>query len=41
MELKLLYAVRNVEGVVKLLDYFEKEDSFIFVLEHPSDFKDF
>eukprot|EP00092_Neocalanus_flemingeri_P033413 GFUD01036329.1.p1 GENE.GFUD01036329.1~~GFUD01036329.1.p1 ORF type:complete len:347 (+),score=101.27 GFUD01036329.1:74-1042(+) len=40
MELKLLCAVRNVEGVVKLLDYFEREDSFIFVLEHPSDSKD-
>merc|ERR1719477_525653 len=40
MELKLLYTVRNVEGVVKLIDYFEREDSFIFVLEHPSDCKD-
>ena len=40
MELKLLVAVRNVEGVVKLLDYFEREDSFVFVLEHPSDSKD-
>merc|ERR1711936_47568 len=40
MELKLLCSVRNVDGVVKLLDYFEREDSFIFVLEHPSDSKD-
>jgi proto-oncogene serine/threonine-protein kinase Pim-3 len=40
MELKLLCAVRNVEGVVKLLDYFEREDSFMFVLEHPCDSKD-
>ena len=40
MELKLLYTVRNVRGVVKLIDYFEREDSFIFVLEHPSDSKD-
>jgi len=40
MELKLLCAVRNVEGVVKLIEYFEREDSFIFVLEHPSDSKD-
>ena len=40
MELKLLCTVRNVEGVVKLIDYFEREDSFIFVLEHPSDCKD-
>jgi serine/threonine protein kinase len=40
MELKLLCAVKDVDGVVKLLDYFEREDSFIFVLEHPSDSKD-
>merc|ERR1712013_560317 len=40
MELKLLFTVRNVRGVVKLIDYFEREDSVIFVLEHPSDSKD-
>ena len=40
MELKLLCAVRNVEGVVQLLDYFESEDSFSFVLEYPKDSKD-
>ena len=40
MELKLLYTVRNIEGVVKLFDYFEREDSFIFVLEYPSDSQD-
>jgi serine/threonine protein kinase len=40
MELKLLSAAKNVRGLVKLLDYFEREDSFIFVLLHPSDYKD-
>jgi len=40
MELKLLCTVRNVQGVVNLIDYFEREDSFIFVLEHPCDSKD-
>jgi len=37
LELKLLCSVRNVEGVVKILDFFEREDSFIYILEHPSD----
>ena len=40
MELKLLWSVRHVKGVVKLLEYFEREDSFVFILEHPSDSKD-
>ena len=29
--------MRNVEGVVKILDFFERDDSFIYILEHPSD----
>ena len=37
LELKLLCSVRNVGGVVKILDFFEREDSFIYILEHPSD----
>jgi len=40
MELKLLRTVQGVEGVVRLLDYYERDDSFIFVLEHPSNSKD-
>jgi len=40
MELRLLYAVQGIEGVVRLIEYFEREDSFIFVLEHPSNTKD-
>ena len=30
LELKLLHSVQNVEGVIKLLDFFERPDSFIF-----------
>ena len=37
LELKLLCSVRKVDGVVKILDFFERDDSFIYILEHPSD----
>ena len=40
MELKLLLAVQSVEGVIKLLDFYERSDSFIFVLERPEKTKD-
>ena len=40
MELKLLHSVQNVEGVIKLLDFYERSDSFIYVMERPSDCKD-
>ena len=40
MELRLLHSVQGLEGVVTLIEYFEREDSFIFVLEHPSNTKD-
>jgi len=40
MELKLLHSVQNVDGVIKLLDFFERSDSFIYVMERPSDCKD-
>jgi serine/threonine protein kinase len=33
LELALMQAVQSVEGVVKLLDYFERSDSFIIVME--------
>ena len=40
MELRLLHTVQGLAGVVQLIEYFERNDSFIFVLEHPSNSKD-
>ena len=40
MELKLLHSVQSVDGVIKLLDFYERSDSFIYVMERPSDCKD-
>merc|ERR1711988_1032219 len=40
LELKLLLSVQSVHGVIKLLDFYEKSDSFIYVLEKPSHSKD-
>jgi len=40
LELKLLHSVQSVRGVIKLLDFFERSDSFIYVLEKPSNSKD-
>ena len=40
MELKLLHSVQSVPNVIKLLDFFERTDSFIYVMERPSDSKD-
>jgi len=40
LELKLLQNVQSVRGVIKLLDFYEKSDSFIYVLEKPSHSKD-
>eukprot|EP00091_Calanus_sinicus_P000950 TRINITY_DN10913_c0_g2_i3.p1 TRINITY_DN10913_c0_g2~~TRINITY_DN10913_c0_g2_i3.p1 ORF type:complete len:302 (-),score=88.18 TRINITY_DN10913_c0_g2_i3:160-1065(-) len=39
-ELALMQAVQSVEGVVKLLDYLERSDSFIIVMERPDNCKD-
>ncbi|XP_043229010.1 serine/threonine-protein kinase pim-1-like isoform X3 [Amphibalanus amphitrite] len=35
MELVLLKEVQNVTGVVRCLDYYERHDSFILILERP------
>ena len=40
LELALLQAVQSVEGVVRLLDYFERPDSFVIVMERPDSCKD-
>ena len=40
MELRLLHSVQSVPGVIKLLDFYERSDSFIYVLERPSECRD-
>lgn len=40
LELKLLSTVQNVDGVIKLLDFFERNDSFIYIMEKPRETKD-
>lgn len=40
LELKLLHSVQNVDGVIKLLDFYERPDSFIYVMERPASSKD-
>jgi len=40
LELKLLHSVEHIPGAIKLLDYFERPDSFIIVMERPTHSKD-
>jgi len=40
LELRLLLRVQSVTGVIKLLDFFERKDSFIYVMERPTKCKD-
>jgi len=40
LELALMKTVQSVEGVVKLLDYFERSDSFVIVMERPDNCRD-
>jgi len=40
LELKLLHQVQGLPGVIKLLDFFERSDSFIIVMERLADSKD-
>ena len=40
LEVSLLHVLRSSVGVVKLIDYFERCDSFIIVMERPEPCKD-
>ena len=40
LELKLLSQVQAVDGVIELIDYYEKTNSFIYIMEKPKDCKD-
>jgi len=40
LEVAVLNAVQSVDGVVKLLDYYERSDSFVFVMERPDTCED-
>jgi serine/threonine protein kinase len=40
IELKLLHQVQSVDGVIQLLDFYERADSFIYVMERPTNSKD-
>merc|ERR1719347_1214450 len=40
LELKLLNAVQDIDGVIQLLDFYERNDSFIYILERPTNSKD-
>ena len=40
LELKLLSQVQAISGVIRLLDYYERADSFIYIMEKPSPSKD-
>jgi len=40
LELKLLSQVQVVPGVIRLVDFYERVDSFIYVMEKPSPCKD-
>jgi len=40
LELKLLHKVQGVPGVIRLYDFFERKDSFIYILERPETCKD-
>ena len=40
IEVVLMEKVKHIEGVVALLDYYEKSDSFVLVMERPDPVKD-
>jgi len=40
LELKLLHSVQAVSGVIRLFDFYERKDSFIYVMEKPTNVRD-
>ena len=40
LEVCLMHRVGSVDGVVKLIDFFERHDSFIIIMERPEPCKD-
>ena len=40
LELKLLSQVQSINGIIRLIDFYERHDSFIYVMEKPSHCKD-
>ncbi|MBM4075487.1 MAG: hypothetical protein FJ267_07570 [Planctomycetes bacterium] len=40
LELKLLSQVQSISGIIRLLDFYERHDSFIYVMEKPPSCKD-
>ena len=40
MEVSLLHLLSSIPGIVSLVDYFERHDSFIIVMERPEPCKD-
>ena len=39
-ELRFLLDVQHVPGVVKMLDFYERDDSFIYIMERPDNYMD-
>jgi len=40
LEVALMLAVQNIEGTVKIFDFFERVDSYVIVMERPDSCKD-
>ena len=40
LELRLLYFCQSVPGVVRLVDYYHKGDSFLYIMERPTNSRD-